>query len=113
MKDFIAKMRDPKNQSNVPRSKIGPAYYMWKFLLDPKFANRKYTAGSDDVKVNAGVKNDKVPAPSETNPKQKSPFPKAWGKPPAMPYNLVDLPKPYKGVGSPELAKWIRSKQRR
>ena len=57
--------------------------------------------------------NGKAPVKDDKPVKAVDAFPKSWGKPPANAVGpLVPIPG-YKGMGSPALAAWVRSKLRR
>lgn len=115
-------------QSYVGQPQVAKAYFLWKYLTT------RYNYGKANIpKKGNGYSTCKVPGGSSSGGNtnnnggnkegcncngggcphcnKKNPFPAKWGKPPSMPYNLVPLPKPFKGVGSPKLAQWIKCKQ--
>lgn len=121
MKSWLKHVEHPKTQHSTPgRDKIGPAYYMWVYLQ--RLKNEKPKKDGNDVQFSSKQGGSDQPAPSKpgnsgTGPAPSAPncgpFPCSWGKPPSMPFKLVKLPKPYSGLGSPSLAKWIKEKSRK
>ena len=119
MSKWIKYVENPKNQQGTPgRDKIGPAYYMWAFLQ--RYAKDKPRTDGNDVKFSSRQGGSDQPAPSKpgnSSPAPSAPncgpFPCSWGKPPSLPFKLVKLPKPYSGLGSPSLAKWIKEKSKK